>query len=155
MYRRVYLYADWRVALVVTVFSSWEAGAISRITQIAKDNGVSLRWPLGFLTRRVEGKNRDILHFHQCLRVADGSEARIEAQECGYSLIQPFDQKDHSMTIAAIDDVTAVVPDCGARRAWQAHTLASSSGYQEIRMSLSVSVIRPIAECSVKPSSAW
>jgi hypothetical protein len=78
-------------------------------------------------------------------------------------LIQPFDPKDHSATIATIDDVTAVVPDCGARRAWQTHTLASSSDNQKIRLSpflhsvlsYSVSVIRPIAECSMKPSSGW
>jgi hypothetical protein len=82
--------------------------------------------------RTPRGKNRDILHFHKCLRAADGPEARIEAQECSYSLIQPSDQKTTVTIIATIDNVIAVVPDCGARRAWQTHTLASSSGYQEM-----------------------
>ncbi|OQW30721.1 MAG: hypothetical protein A4E20_16095 [Nitrospira sp. SG-bin2] len=67
--------------------------------------------------RTPSEKNRDILHFFQCLRAADGTEIRIEAQECGHWFIQPSNPKDHSTGIAMIDDAVAVVPDCGACRA--------------------------------------
>jgi hypothetical protein len=40
--------------------------------------------------------------------------------------------KDLSTTIAAIDDVVAVVPDYGPRRARYLHTLVSSSDCQEM-----------------------
>jgi hypothetical protein len=86
--------------------------------------------------RTPREKNRDILHFLQCLGATDGTETRIEAQECGHWFIQPSDPKGHSTVIARIDDVIAVVPDCGACCAWQTHIVASSSGDKECRMSL-------------------
>jgi hypothetical protein len=53
-------------------------------------------------------------------------EIRIEVQECGHWFIQPSNPKDHSTVIAMIDDVIAVVSDCGARHEWEAHIGASS-----------------------------
>jgi hypothetical protein len=93
------------------------SGQLSRVSQ-----------QLNKSIKRAE-KNGDILHFHQFLRATDWPETRIEAQECGHSRIQPSNPKDHSTIIATIHDAVAVAPDCGARRARYAYTLASSSGY--------------------------
>ena len=96
---------------------------------------MGLRWSGGISlldSGDLREKNRDILHFHQVLRATDGPEIRIEAQECGHSFMQPPDQKDHSTTIATIDDAVVVVLECRSYRVWHAHTLVSSSGYQEM-----------------------
>ena len=61
----------------------------------------------------LRSKDEDILRFHQFRQAANGPETRIEAQECGHSLIQYSDPKDHSTVIVAIDDAIAVDPGCG------------------------------------------
>lgn len=53
-------------------------------------------------------------------------------QQIDKRLIVSRRMKDLSATVATIDNVTAGVPDCGPRRARHPHTLASSSGCQEM-----------------------
>ena len=56
----------------------------------------------------------------------------LVAQQINNRLIVSLRMKDLSTTIATIDDVVAVVPDYGPRRAWHPHNLVSSSDCQEI-----------------------
>lgn len=49
----------------------------------------------------------------------------LVAQQIDNRLIVSLRMKDLSTTIATIDDVVAVVPDCGSRRAQHPHTLVS------------------------------
>ena len=54
------------------------------------------------------------------------------AQQIDKRLIVSLHMKDLSTTIATIDDLVAVAPDCGSRRAWHTHTLVGSSDCQEM-----------------------
>ena len=54
------------------------------------------------------------------------------SQQIDKRLIVSLRMKVLSTTIAAIDDVVAVVPDYSPCRAWHTHTLANSSGRQEM-----------------------
>jgi hypothetical protein len=54
------------------------------------------------------------------------------AQQIDKRLIVSLRMKDLSTTVATIDDVAAVVPDRGSRRARHPHTLVSLFGCQEM-----------------------